>query len=530
MKERNLGLCNQCRGRVPAEFFVREGAVWLRKECPQCGETESLVSRDAAGWQAKRDMWQDVPTEPVACSLHCDRCRNDHKPNMVFLDVTNRCNMNCPICIATIRGMGFDFTPPLSYFEKIFSEISQMEPRPMVELFGGEPTVRADLLDVIAIGRKYKLRPRVVTNGLKLADEEYCRKLCESGVRVRFAFDGRSPEIYKRLRNSPGAYEKKMKGLENLSKYSRRRQSIISCAARGINDQYIGDMIQFCHEKRDLIAELGIIPLTENWKDGEFEVGVHTTLEDVEKMVQESLPGEDVEFVPAGLSYSLRQCRSFFRRSSRSEILLLGGGHPNCESMPLLISDGTRYRSINHYLKAPFRQVCTEFVALSKKLEPKLSRLNPERFFQRLRGQIIVAGAVAPWLLRRIKFWRLLGGSIREHIRHLFTSSPGPVKRRPARILRVAGLPFEEEHSIDAARLENCKAVFAYEDVEDGQVKTIPACLWYPYRNPILEKISKKYGISRKCRDDAESAPEAKIQELPSDSAGKMESKTPEGV
>jgi hypothetical protein len=59
-------------------------------------------------------------------------------------------------------------------------------------------------------------------------------------------------------------------------------------------------------------------------------------------------------------------------------------------------------------------------------------------------------------------------------------------------------LPFEEQHSIDALRLENCKAVFAYEDTADGQVKTIPACLWYPYRNAFLKKISEKYGIAGK--------------------------------
>ena len=56
-------------------------------------------------------------------------------------------------------------------------------------------------------------------------------------------------------------------------------------------------------------------------------------------------------------------------------------------------------------------------------------------------------------------------------------------------------LPFEEQHSVDAARMESCKAVFAYEDTEDGKVKTIPACLWYPYRNAFLEKLSKKYGV-----------------------------------
>jgi hypothetical protein len=77
-------------------------------------------------------------------------------------------------------------------------------------------------------------------------------------------------------------------------------------------------------------------------------------------------------------------------------------------------------------------------------------------------------------------------------------SVEGPAaSRRPRRLLRLGMLPFEEQHSVDAARMENCKAVFAYEDPDDGKVKTIPACLWYPYRNAILEKLSKKYGVVR---------------------------------
>ena len=62
-------------------------------------------------------------------------------------------------------------------------------------------------------------------------------------------------------------------------------------------------------------------------------------------------------------------------------------------------------------------------------------------------------------------------------------------------MVRVAVLPIEEQHSIDAARLRSCKAVFAYEDVDDGTVKYFPACSWYPYRNPLLKKISQKYGV-----------------------------------
>lgn len=508
MEQRNLGICDHCKARVPAQFLIRDGQVWIRKDCPLCGENESLVSTDAKVWQAKGELRQYFPEGHDACNMQCDQCKISHKPNIVFLDVTNRCNMNCPICIATIRGMGFDFNPPMAYFEKVFAELARMEPKPLVQLFGGEPTVRADLLKIIAIGKKHGLKPHVVTNGLKLADEKYCRELCEEGVPMRFAFDGRSPDIYERLRGNRGAYEKKLKGLENLKKYSHRKHSIIACLGRGFNDQYLADLLQYCHDNRDLISDIGIIPLTENWEPGTFEVGVHTTAEDVEKMVGENVLGGEVEFIPAGLSYSLRKPRSFFNRDSRSEVLLFAGVHPNCESMTLLVSDGKTYRSINHYLKRPLSQVALEFATLSKKIEPQLDRLDPNKFFQRLCGQLLVTRTLGWWGFRTVRFWRLspisnLGKALFERVFRRLSRVVGLKTRRARRLVRVAVVPIEEQHSIDAARLRSCKAVFAYEDVDDGKVKYFPACSWYPYRNPLLEKISKKYGVVR-TKDDTD--------------------------
>jgi uncharacterized radical SAM superfamily Fe-S cluster-containing enzyme len=498
----NLGLCNKCRARVPAEFFTRDGQTWIRKDCPTCGPNEALVSSDAAVWQAKRDLWQYVPTDPKACTLNCEGCRVDHKPNMVFLDVTNHCNLHCPICIATIRSMGFDFHPPLEYFDRIFTELGRWNPRPVVQFFGGEPTLRQDLLELVALAKNNGLKPHIVTNGVRLADEEFCKKLCEARVPLRFAFDGRSADIYERMRNNRALYDKKMKALQNLKEFSKRKHAIIATAAWGINDQHIGDLFQFVHENRDLISDLGIIPLTENWEPGTFTAATTTTMEDVEKMVQQAIPGGEVDFVPAGLAHSMKKPRSFFRKNPRSEVLLFAGVHPNCESMTLLISDGQRYRGINYYLKKPFRELVVEFVALSKAIEPKLDRLSPDKFFQRQRGRLLCLWTFLPTLLRSIHFNRLSDGkpvrAILKLIALLFRrQNPEGLAsgRRPRQLLRVAVLPFEEEHSVDAARMESCKAAFAYEDVDEGKVKTIPACLWYPYRNAILEKISGKYGV-----------------------------------
>jgi len=117
---------------------------------------------------------------------------------------------------------------------------------------------------------------------------------------------------------------------------------------------------------------------------------------------------------------------------------------------------------------------------------------------------MLVIRTLGPWILRTVHFRNLTGGNPIVGLCKIAwgqwfrrkSRQGNPKPRRPRTIVRVAVLPFEEQHSVDAARMESCKAVFAYEDTEDGKVKTIPACLWYPYRNERLEKISRKYGVA----------------------------------
>jgi 7,8-dihydro-6-hydroxymethylpterin dimethyltransferase len=505
MSGHSLGFCNECRGRVPAEYRFEDGQVWFRKSCSDCGNSESLISSDAAAWQAKRVLWEGAPQRRSAsCSLNCDKCKVNHGPTTLFLDVTNRCNMDCPICGFSLRGMGFAFDPPLEYFDKILQAVAAMHPRPVVNLFGGEPTVRDDMFEIIDVGRKYGIEMQVTTNGLRLADEEYCRKLCETRVGLRIGFDGRNREIYERLRNNGNAYDKKLRAFENLKKYSRRKHTIFACAALGINDQYITDLIQFCHENRGIVSDLGILPLYENWKPGEYEVATHTTTEDVERMVQKSVPGGGVDFIPAGMTHWLAVMRPFFSKKPGLGLLNFAGVHPNCESLTFLIPDGKSYRGLNHYMNGTLTEASAKLAEIVKKIEPKLSRLDPAKPWQRLRGKLICFQAVVPWLLRTINVRRVLGsnpitGSIRTALslwkRRRTRRRTG--RPAPASYLRVVVIPLEEQHSIDSERLKTCRVGSIYENVETGRIEIIPHCVWFPYRNAILRKIADKYGSPR---------------------------------
>jgi hypothetical protein len=496
----NYAVCKSCRRRLPATHAIRDGKVYLHKECPECGTSESLVSSDAAAWQRKRDVWQYDAQAPLACSLRCEGCRRAHRPKMVFLDVTNRCNMNCPICIANIPGMGFEFHPPMAYFEKVVAGLAAMDPKPTVQLFGGEPTLREDLFEIIGLCHRHGLRVRIVTNGLRLADPAFCKKLCDTKIPVLIAFDGRDPEIYLRLRKTPKVYQQKLRAFENLRRFSQRKNIIMCCVARHINDRHMADLIRFCHENREIISAMHLIPLTETWEEGEFEADVTTTIEDVEQIVAEAIPDEKVEFVSAGIGYHMTLAASFFG----SPRLTFGGAHPNCESMTVLFSDGERFRPLSHYLKRPLDDVARDVLRLGKKLTPKLARLNPAKPLQRWRGRFIVARALLRPALRTLNLRRILKGNrALALLRILGGVALGRRLRDQLRkhtaiqgALHMLVLPFEEYHSIEGARLENCPSGFAFEDPDTGEIKTIPVCAWSLYRNEIQRRIAERYSAA----------------------------------
>ena len=136
----NRSFCNTCGKLAPSAQAERDGKVYLVKDCPACGKTETLIASDARRYFAKRAL--DYGHRDRACHLECASCQHTGAPpSFAFVDVTNRCNMDCPVCCDNVPSMGFSFDPPLPYFERLFGYLAKMEPKPTVALFGGEPTM-----------------------------------------------------------------------------------------------------------------------------------------------------------------------------------------------------------------------------------------------------------------------------------------------------------------------------------------------------------------------------------------------------
>jgi len=493
----NRAICSKCGKVVPARHEAQAGRVALVKECPACGVSETLVSTNAARYQEKRELTGYKGDAEKTCGLNCMSCKTHKPPTLVFLDVTNRCNMNCPICLANIPAMGFRFDPPREYFEKIFTKLSQMEPRPKLQLFGGEPTCRDDLIEIIEMARdQYGLEARVVTNGIRLADEEYCKRLLATGCQLMFSFDGRNPAIYERTRKQPRGFERKTQALENVRKHHKSKITLMVCLGEGINDEFLPDLVEYCHEGRDFIAAMDLIPLVATWGPEKVDTR-NTTIEDIERIMAAQFPG--MAFFPAGVMYKLMTLRQTFDLGR----LTFGGAHPNCEAVSAMISDGRKYQPLTKYLQRPLNDVVADLLALDAAMAEKLPQSLMGKLFG-VRGRRFVYGWKLYRLARRsldtrqifggnafpklVKIaWGLMRGVKMKTLLRANTQAHG--------ILRVIVLPFEERECVEAARLVDCPAAFAYEHPVTKEVQFMPVCAWAIHKNGILRETAQAYGV-----------------------------------
>lgn len=132
-----------------------------------------------------------------------------------------------------------------------------------IQLSGGEPTVRNDLAEIITLGKvKGFTFFQLNTNGVRLAEEEgYTDYLAKAGVSTVFLqFDGLDDEIYRVLRGR-ALKDIKLRAIENC-KRSGLPVVLVPTLAKGVNDQALGEIIQFALDHAPYVRGVHIQPMT----------------------------------------------------------------------------------------------------------------------------------------------------------------------------------------------------------------------------------------------------------------------------
>jgi MoaA/NifB/PqqE/SkfB family radical SAM enzyme len=132
-----------------------------------------------------------------------------------------KCNLNCLFCS---QG-DYDRRKELTFTE-IAREIYKAKKNGYLKLglSGGEPTIREDIIDIVRFARKVGFKfIRIQTNGLKLADFEFAKKLKEAGLTFcKFSLTSTDSKVHEKLTNNSHTFQKVIKAINNMKKLKVR--------------------------------------------------------------------------------------------------------------------------------------------------------------------------------------------------------------------------------------------------------------------------------------------------------------------
>ncbi len=223
-------VCPVCLHRIQAVREQQGDTVYLVKQCPDHGSFRTAIWRGTVPFSTwLRPKKPSAPRQPMTdihegCPFDCGLCA-DHGQHTctALIEITNRCNLGCPVCFASAGTVSPATEPSLDRIGFLYDRVLQASGPCNIQISGGEPTVRDDLADIIALGRRKGFAfVQLNTNGLRLAaTPDYARSLKDAGLSSVFLqFDGVSSAAHIALRG---------RDLRAI-----KEQALIHCAAAGL--------------------------------------------------------------------------------------------------------------------------------------------------------------------------------------------------------------------------------------------------------------------------------------------------------
>lgn len=264
-----LGLCPECLRVLPAELLRREDGVYLEKQCPEHGPSRTVIWRGAPLLDAwRRNKTPTPPAEPYSgqgrgCPWDCGLCaRHRQRSCTVLVEVTERCNLRCPICFADAGSKAATDPDLAALDDRLSRAFARSGPVP-VQLSGGEPTMRDDLPEVVALARRIGFsHVQLNTNGLRLARKsDYAETLRDAGVSwVFLQFDGTEDAVYTRLRGRPLLKEKQT-AIQACGRVGLG-VVLVPTVVPGVNDHDLGGLIRFAAERVPTVRGVHFQPVS----------------------------------------------------------------------------------------------------------------------------------------------------------------------------------------------------------------------------------------------------------------------------
>jgi len=470
-------LCPECLKVIDATVFEEDGKVYIKKECPEHGFFRDLYWSDYEQFKRARTFEYigngvknpRTKTE-LGCPYDCGLCPQ-HKSHTVLsiIDVTNRCNLRCPVCFATAGTTGYVYEPSVDEVKEMLVNLRSNRPVPAdaLQFSGGEPTIRQDLPELVKTSKELGFKHvEVNTNGLRLAaSADYCHTLRQAGVStVYLQFDGVTPDVYKFTRGVD-LVETKKKAVENCRDGGLHSIVLVCTLVKGVNDHQLGDIIRFAVQNFDVVRCVNVQPVSLCGRIPEQErEKMRITIPDFMRLVEKQTDGQikasDFYPVPAAVPVSLAV------GALRKKRYLEFTAHPHCGMATYVFLEDGKMVPITNYGNVD------GFIESMEKVYEEAQMGHD------LRADMHLMGSLRHITLRMLRkhIWPLLKTGSYDSL--------GDLHRK---MLMISSMHFMDPYNFDLERVQRCCIHYA---VPDGRI--IPFCTMNSIHRTDIEK---RFGI-----------------------------------
>ena len=460
----STSLCPECMKKIPMRIYEENGVIYLEKTCPEHGKFEDIYWGDAEIFRWFYDNWHNAQYAGTGlekphtktekgCPFDCGICPQHKTPTILgIIDVTNRCNMACPICFAYAGAANYVYEPSYDQIVDMMKVLRANSPWACnaLQFSGGEPTLRNDLPGLIKEAQKLGIsHVEVNTNGIRIAEDiDYFKKLLDSGLSTLYLqFDGLREEIYRKTRARTEMIPMKLKVLENARKIGLDSIVLVVTLLKGVNDKDLGQIIDFAVKNHDVVRCINIQPVSMAGKARKEEMRkMRITIPDTMKEIEAQTNGVVGRFDwrPVNWPVPVAKGMGMIKNKIYPEFAI----HPMCGAATFLVidKDGS-YKPIMNY------------VDVDK--------------FADVFWDVYYSGAKGKKTMAKMKMLKLLPMAKSEFVRSLIKNvvtkgsyeALGDLMRR---IVMIGIMHFQDVWNIDMDRVQKCAIHYA---TPDGKVR-----------------------------------------------------------
>jgi hypothetical protein len=485
-------LCPECTKVIAADIFADGGKVVMEKSCPDHGHFRDIVFSDVELY-LKMEEWnfgdnlglsnpqveggKTCPDDCGLCSMHTSHTA------LANVDLTNRCNLTCPVCFANANVAGYIYEPSLEQVRTMLATLRGERPVDgrVVQFSGGEPTIHPQFFEILSMAREMGFTHiQAATNGIELANIEFARKAKAAGLATLYLqFDGVTDDIYRRVRGQ-ALLDIKMQVIENC-RATGMKIVFVPTIVKGLNDHQVGDIVRVAIENVDTVSGISFQPVAFTGRIAKHELlAKRFTLSDLARCVSEQTGITDprADWFPLACVTPFSKLTAALRGTGVPTI----SSHPHCSLGTYFFVDEKSKQAvpITRFVDVPNMLQDMEELSRSAgkarfKLYSKVKTWNSlKRHFK---------PKFAPPGLTFTKFLQTLQGMTNKKL-----GRDGKDGTFTYRTLLVAGMHFQDAYNYDIERVKRCVIHYA---TPDG--KLYPFCTYNSgpcYREKIERQFS----------------------------------------